>query len=1031
MYQRFLKYAAKAALQEHACKGVFQVEINNYSNISSDTYLCTVHGSIFYYYDTVDQQIIDYVPLNIVKIRIDDDGSINLEILTDNIGQHAYCIKLFVVEEDVKQHWMKTLIKGGAKYKRVSGTSKTQAIGRENHGRTSIILDENYKNAMLLQGFCDSYQIEANAGGSILNTMEDEDVTNDSSNINNFIRYRDRYKTEDLDNLLFINDSVENVKLREFVQMGESPEFQSKVDLLYDEAFVQRYVLMDIVETCNKYFVAADTYLAGAKEFTKKMYGIPLLFSDGIDALVEHKHKKHLQSGMLTETLHREKKGILGLKGLSRTGSNLKNIKKKGGLFAIMHPDEITHGKTSVESNAKTREEFEKITNSINFLTSTLDNSFAHINAMIKQQKLLVKPLKDMTTSNYNDLIDVLELYGKKHEKHAKLRRQYQRKKGGDNVEVIAAAKELHGARVNLALTIGQYAQQKHVSYLQLLNRFALLNEQCIKSIYNSFGDNNVSNYIRRIFLLIEKANEGLEESVKSISAFSRESLLTKQDLAEEQSTWRKTTSGMVGYLNKRSKTWKNKWMRRWFHVEGKSFFYTKGENQFDRLQEFDLTLASVRAARNINRDFCFELVSSAPGGGMRIMVLQASNKVEYDAWMQGIMDAIMGALDHVTPAGNIDTSVNIENSMRHLKVRERQIETLSSAPGNLKCCECNTTKGVEWLSLNLGVVFCLDCAGIHRSLGVHVSQCRSFKLDVLDDSILSCFASLGNKKANSVWEGDCKISSFEKPKPDTPRVEKENWIKAKYVDKMFLPMQSNINLVDAAAADDMTSTLLCIARGDDLNEINQWGATALGAAAHLGNLNPMTLLLLNGCNVNTCSPDVKWTPLHAAAYGGIVDAVRILVAKGGDVDAKEKHGDSPLDIAYKYKHFDCVEVMGGLLHDNDTNGNEFAEDYGEEDEDDGDKIERQRSITVGVKAAKKSLPPKPIRKLPASQVEKIVYNRIPVPKPVRKSAIGEKVPQLRKPSVEKRRLPTQKNGWQAAAENSARRRSTRHTVSS
>lgn len=243
--------------------------------------------------------------------------------------------------------------------------------------------------------------------------------------------------------------------------------------------------------------------------------------------------------------------------------------------------------------------------------------------------------------------------------------------------------------------------------------------------------------------------------------------------------------------------------------------------------------------------------------------------------------------------------------------------------------------------------------------------------------------------------------------------------------------MQSDINLVDAAAADDMTSTLLCIARGDDLNDINQWGATALGAAAHLGNLNPMTLLLLNGCNVNTCSPDVKWTPLHAAAYGGIVDAVRILVAKGGDVDAKEKHGDSPLDIAYKYKHFDCVEVMGGLLHDNDTNGNEFAEDYGEEDEDDGDKIERQRSITVGVKAAKKSLPPKPIRKLPASQVEKIVYNRIPVPKPVRKSAIGEKVPQLRKPSVAKRRLPTQKNGWQAAAENSARRRSTRHTVSS
>ena len=70
-------------------------------------------------------------------------------------------------------------------------------------------------------------------------------------------------------------------------------------------------------------------------------------------------------------------------------------------------------------------------------------------------------------------------------------------------------------------------------------------------------------------------------------------------------------------------------------------------------------------------------------------MVLQASNKIEYDAWMQAVMDAIMGALDHVTPAGEIDATANMKNSKRHLKARERQIETLSSAPGNLCCCEC------------------------------------------------------------------------------------------------------------------------------------------------------------------------------------------------------------------------------------------------------------------------------------------------------------------------------------------------------
>ena len=246
-----------------------------------------------------------------------------------------------------------------------------------------------------------------------------------------------------------------------------------------------------------------------------------------------------------------------------------------------------------------------------------------------------------MITNEYSDLIDVLESYGKS-------MKNTQDCEGSINEEKVEMTlkllwQDLHSARVDLALRIGKYSQQQHISHLQLLNRLALLNEQYIKCTYEHFVEKNASNYIRKIFLSIEAANEKLTDSVTTAGTLFRESILTKEEMAEEQSTYRKTPSGIVGYLNKRSKTWKNKWMRRWFHVEGKSFFYTKGENQHDRLQEFDLTLASIRPARNVNRDFCFELVSSAPGGGMRIMVLQASNKIEYDAWMQAVMDAIMG----------------------------------------------------------------------------------------------------------------------------------------------------------------------------------------------------------------------------------------------------------------------------------------------------------------------------------------------------------------------------------------------------
>ena len=35
-----------------------------------------------------------------------------------------------------------------------------------------------------------------------------------------------------------------------------------------------------------------------------------------------------------------------------------------------------------------------------------------------------------------------------------------------------------------------------------------------------------------------------------------------------------------------------------------------------------------------------------------------------------------------------------------------------------------------DWTSINLGIVVCIECSGIHRSLGVHISKVRSLPLD-------------------------------------------------------------------------------------------------------------------------------------------------------------------------------------------------------------------------------------------------------------------------------------------------------------
>lgn len=36
-----------------------------------------------------------------------------------------------------------------------------------------------------------------------------------------------------------------------------------------------------------------------------------------------------------------------------------------------------------------------------------------------------------------------------------------------------------------------------------------------------------------------------------------------------------------------------------------------------------------------------------------------------------------------------------------------------------------------DWASLNLGTLICIECSGIHRNLGTHISKVRSLALDV------------------------------------------------------------------------------------------------------------------------------------------------------------------------------------------------------------------------------------------------------------------------------------------------------------
>lgn len=51
----------------------------------------------------------------------------------------------------------------------------------------------------------------------------------------------------------------------------------------------------------------------------------------------------------------------------------------------------------------------------------------------------------------------------------------------------------------------------------------------------------------------------------------------------------------------------------------------------------------------------------------------------------------------------------------------------LRGIPGNDKCAECNAPEP-DWASLNLGILLCIECSGVHRNLGVHISKVSSFR---------------------------------------------------------------------------------------------------------------------------------------------------------------------------------------------------------------------------------------------------------------------------------------------------------------
>lgn len=461
----------------------------------------------------------------------------------------------------------------------------------------------------------------------------------------------------------------------------------------------------------------------------------------------------------------------------------------------------------------------------------------------------------------------------------AALAKSSQLKKKMDSMKLLEVEHELSDAK--------QEFQTNNLHYIYSLNEFQSIKkldvfERVCSSMYSQSAFYHQGyEHFHEMDSLMHNLTSHMQNVRKDFEEQKSKNLARMEEVAKEYSTGgssssfpkaNSTAKTLQGYLFKRNNGVRKDWQRRYFVIENGFIKYYKHSKDTQPTTAINLLLCSVKAKDDIDRRFCFEVISPD-----KTYLLQAENEEQMHDWISILQNATADALNSQALVKK-SAFTSTPDTERHERT-PKPLDIIRDASSLNKICADCGTPDPDWASINLGILVCINCSGIHRNLGVHVSKVRSFTLDKWEPDMLKMMVAIGNERANAIFEAFIP-SDIQKPDPQSDRNYREKYIKQKYVEHRFVKQEEDPSVKDLseenellyslAKSGDVVDVLKSLASGADVNYTNEedGGKTPLHVATIESNVLVVLLLTQNRANVNA-QDQLQKTPLHYAALHG------------------------------------------------------------------------------------------------------------------------------------------------------------------